>query len=580
MQLLLTARPRLRRSLNAAIGVALLSLGGCASSSSDPTPAAAALFYAGQYADAREALRATAYREPPTENTVLAASALGFASLAAGSTYEAQKALLRAYGFLESAGVNDDVRVFAATVFTDSALVYKGEPFEQAMTYHALAVAAALEGDWETVRIASRGATRKLRDYDDARRTGHSTPEEIARRSANESNDYLESRARLVDTDFAAAYLLEAIADRALGIRSNAVELAIGADPSVEPIARRIERGEFNTVVIAHTGRGPVKQNIGRDGVSTLWGTRANPVPGGLVLEFAGSNHAGPASPVVDVNAMSRDHRWINLQTIRELKSVLGDGLIIAGSVVSQVNSDSAESVLIGLGLIGAGLLSKASAQADTRHNPLLPAAVYIMVADLPVPPDAQAPRDLVLRVAGVSDAAYRIPRFMPGSPDDPAVAYFRFVGTQTQPGLSASDPIYAYDGYPPAVGDFPWILGGRDVSSPSQRVLRIYQAGGYFDNWTVEDLERLYRDEGIQFAEGPLEEGDNRHESYRHILEGGKVLFTPNLNTLGAKLLFYAPHPPYRPVSERVRNLAEAIRVQGPAATARDARPYTPIGN
>ncbi|MFG0294148.1 MAG: hypothetical protein ACF8MJ_13485, partial [Phycisphaerales bacterium JB050] len=65
--------------------------------------------------------------------------------------------------------------------------------------------------------------------------------------------------------------------------------------------------------------------------------------------------------------------------------------------------------------------------------------------------------------------------------------------------------------------------------------------------------------------------------DSYRHIIEGGKVLFTPNLNTLGAKLLFYAPHPPYQPVSQRVRDLTEAIRAQGPAATARDALPYTP---
>jgi hypothetical protein len=575
-----TARPTLHRLASAALGASAFALGACASSANDPTPAAAARFYAGDYADAREILRATAYREPPTENTVLAASALGFASLAAGSTYEAQKALLRAYDFLESGAVNDEGRVFAATVFTDAALVYKGEPFEQAMTYHALAVAAALEGDWETVRIASRAATRKLRDYDDARTGKHSTPEQIARRAENEGDGFLENEARLVDTDFAAAYLLEAIADRALGIRSNAIELAIGADPSVEPIARAIEQGVYNTVIIAHTGRGPIKQNVGRDGVSTLWGTRANPVPGGLLLKYDNTQRAGPVQPVEDVNAMSRDHRWINLQSIRELKSVLGDGLIIAGAVVTQVESDSAEGVLIGIGLIGAGLLSKAGAQADTRHNPLLPAAVYIMVANLPSPPEAQPSPDLVLQVAGVPDASYRIPRFTPGTADNPAVAYFRFVGTQTQPGLDASVPVYAYDAYPPAVGDYPWILGGRDVSTPSAEVLRIYQAGGFFDNWTVEDLERLYFDEGIQFAEGPLEEGDNRHDSYRHILEGGKVLFTPSLNTLGAKLLYYAPHPPYQPVTDRVRQLAEAIRAEGPAATARDARPYTPSAN
>lgn len=554
---------------------AALSLGACSSSSSDPTPRAATAFYAGNLADARDSLRATAYREPPAENTVLAASALGMAALAAGSTFEAHKALLRAYEFLETGDVNDPGRVFAATIFSDSVLVYKGEPFEQALAFHALAVAAALDGDWETVRIASRAATRKLRDFDEARQSRPSTPEEIARRDAQSSGDLLDKGGTLVDTDFAVAYLLEAIADRALGIRSSAIQLAIAANPAVEPLARRIEAGNYNTVVIVHTGRGPAKQNVGRDGVSTLWSTRANPVPGGLILDFTGTTAATQSAPVVDVNAMSRDHRWINLQSIRELKSFLGDGLIIAGVIVAESRSDSATNALVGLGLIGAGLLSKAGAQADTRHNPLLPAAVYIMLANLP-----ETQGDLVLRVGGVPDATYRLPRFSPGTHDNPAVAYFRFVGTQMQPGLAASDPIYAHDGYPPAIGDYPWILGGRDVSTPSLEVLRIYQAGGFFENWTVEDLERLYRDEGIQFAEGPLFEGDNRHDSYRHILQGGSVLTTPHPHTLGAKLLFYAPHPPYRPRTPFVQALAQAIRDHGPAATARNALPYTQAAN
>jgi hypothetical protein len=562
----------------AMLGCALFTLAGCASSGSDPTPRAASAFYAGNLADARESLRATAYREPPTENTVLAASALGMAALAAGSTYEAGKALLRAYDFLETGDINDPGRVFAATVFSDSVLVYKGEPFEQALTLHALAVTAALEGDWETVRIASRASTRRLRDFDDARRARSSTPEEIARRAVEHGDEFLDQGGRLVDTDFAAAYLLEAIANRALGIRSNAVELAIGADPSVEPLARRIEAGTYNTVVIVHTGRGPAKQNVGRDGVSTLWSTRANPVPGGLILHYGDQPVSTQSTPVVDVNAMSRDHRWINLQSIRELKSFLGDGLMLAGLIVAQSRSDSTTNALVGLGLLGAGLLSKSSAQADTRHNPLLPAAVYILLADLPH--SAGDPSDLVLRVGAVSDAVYRLPRFNPGTADEPAVAYFRFVGTQMQPGLGAAHPIYAHDGYPPAVGDFPWILGGRDLSTPSAEVLAIYQAGGYFDNWTVEDLQRLYRDEGIQFAEGPMFEGDNRHESYRHILEGGKVLAPPHPNTLGAKLLYYAPHPPYRPKTPFVQTLAQAIRAHGPDATARHALPYTPSGH
>ncbi len=90
-------------------------------------------------------------------------------------------------------------------------------------------------------------------------------------------------------------------------------------------------------------------------------------------------------------------------------------------------------------------------------------------------------------------------------------------------------------------------------MSTPSERVLSIYQAGGFFENWTVEDLGAVPR-RGHP-AEGPLEEGDNRYDSYRHILEGGKVLATPNLNTLGAKLLFSTPHRPINPSANASAN-------------------------
>ncbi len=167
-----------------------------------------------------------------------------------GSTYEANKALLRAYDFLESGSVNDEGRVFAATLFTDSArlqgrAVRAGDlprPRRQPQRSKATGDRASRRGcdacSATTTTLAPRSTPPRSRSPD-ARRPG---------------DDYLETE-RVVDTDFAAAYLLEAIADRAIGIRSNAIEFAIGADPSVEPLARRIERGEYDTVVIAHTGR-------------------------------------------------------------------------------------------------------------------------------------------------------------------------------------------------------------------------------------------------------------------------------------------------------------------------------------
>ncbi|MCB0060281.1 MAG: hypothetical protein KDE45_24745, partial [Caldilineaceae bacterium] len=502
-------------------------------------------------------LRGPAYREPIHENTVLDAAALGMAALADGDTFEADQALMRAYQLLESGNLNDDNRLFAAAVINEGISVYKGEPFEQAMTYHALAVTAALEGDWENVRIASRASTRKLREFADARSSDTPTPpeavaEELAERDTNDD----ASAFITVDTNFAVAYLLEAIADNAIGRTSNAIALAKAADSRVAPLADDIAAARYNTVVIVHLGMGPVKEPTGPHQESTLWTPREPDDPGPMFTTFNGWDAAPGVRPVTNVARMSRDHRWINFESIRRLKALIGEGLVVGGVIVGAGNERNESNQIASAAMILTGILLQASSAADLRHNSLLPAAVYLAVMDLP-----EQPGTLELRFPERGLPPMAIPNFTPGAVRNPAVVYMRLTGREPARWYTANTILYTNDADPPRAGAIPWILGGRDVSTPTQAVLDAYQAGGVLTDISLSELEELYRLEGIQIGEGPTGPDDRRHASYQHIFDGGSALFTPHPFTMGYKRLMCISHISYVPKSARVRELAERIR-------------------
>ena len=530
--------------------------------------AAAGAFSAADYTRTRKALRAPAYREPIHENTLLDAAALGMAALADGSTFEANQSLTRAYQLLESGSLNDDARLFAAAYINEGISVYKGEPFEQAMTYHALAIAAALDGDWENARIASRAGTRRLREFRDARGGDEPMPPEaVAQALSERAADDDESAFTSAETDFALAYLLEAIADNAIGRASNAIDLAKAADARIAPLADDIASARYNTVIIVHLGMGPVKEPAGPHGESTLWTPREPDDPGPMFTTFNGWDAAPGVRPVTNVARMSRDHRWINFESIRRLKALIGEGLVMGGVIVTSGNEHNTSNQLAGAAMILSGILLQASSAADLRHNPLLPAAVYLAVVDLP--PGAG---ELVLRFPDRGLPPVVIPSVSPGTTRSPAVVYFRLTGREPAPWYTSNTVLYTNDANPPRAGALPWILGGRDVSTPSQAVLQSYQAGGVLTGISVDELEELYRLEGIQIGEGPTHPDDRRHASYQHILDGGSALFTPHPFTMGYKRLMCIPHEPYVPTSARVRELAHQIRTQTGLSSEKDS--------
>ncbi|MCZ6543029.1 MAG: hypothetical protein O6941_02625 [Planctomycetota bacterium] len=124
---------------------------------------------------------------------------------------------------------------------------------------------------------------------------------------------------------------------------------------------------------------------------------------------------------------------------------------------------------------------------------------------------------------------------------------------------LRAPKPVYGNDFTGVRRGDFPWILGGHDVSAPNRRILTAYQANDYLIDFTVGELRALYVKEDIRLGSGPT---GLQELSSRHILEGGWALFTPQRFSMGYKRLMFSRHPAYQPSFRRVRDLARQFAV------------------
>ena len=91
--------------------------------------------------------------------------------------------------------------------------------------------------------------------------------------------------------------------------------------------------------------------------------------------------------PLVDLIALAQDRRWESIDTIRVVKSAIGSGLI-AGGAYELGTAHHQTDAEIGLGLLAAGLLLKATSQADVRTWELLPRSTYVI--PLSVPPGAR----------------------------------------------------------------------------------------------------------------------------------------------------------------------------------------------
>jgi hypothetical protein len=123
--------------------------------------------------------------------------------------------------------------------------------------------------------------------------------------------------------------------------------------------------------------------------------------------------------PPVDLLALAQDRRWQSIDTIRTVKSVVGTGLIAAGALDAG-NDRRHDNGAVDLALVGAGLLLKATSQADLRQWEMLPRTVFLLPLKLP-----PGKHDVTIRFPG-APALRQTWRDLPVPETGEATYYFR----------------------------------------------------------------------------------------------------------------------------------------------------------
>ncbi len=534
--------PSLAAPFRALFALAALGLvaGGCTSQRERFIPAGRP-YYTYQFTAARELLRGPAETQLD-ENTVLNNVRLGLAAMADGDTLEAERTLGRVFEYMSTAGLNRD-RTTAAVLVHEGVKIFKGEPFEQALTYYWIASLYATMGDWENARAAAANSLFRLTEFIGDQRASRQPPPD--------GRDYT-----VVDTNFALGLIMEALASdhsNAPGMNEQ-LDAALQINPSLEPLVTTLRKRDYDTLLIIDFGQGPIKTAYGPDMSLARW-VPAQGAPA-YVSVSADGLEISRAQPVCDVNAMAQDLRWNDLENVRKAKSAVGNVLVGAGMVAAVVGAheNSGEAVVAGLGAIAAGLLTKSGAEADTRYIDFAPQYVFL------VPVRIGEPSTVSVRVFSTDQTEYVMPNFTPGTTDQPRAVYLRLHGPNAMKPdwLTATTLEYGNDAAGVQPGDKPWILGGRDVSTPTRDTLEQYHAGGQLTDLTVNDLLDLYAAEDILIGSGAETRPDHlKNPSFRHILEGGVGLFTPAEWSMGYKRLMFTPRASYVPKSEEVRNAA-----------------------
>lgn len=329
-------------------------------------------FYAGEFSVAAERLRPLAQKTD--ENFVLNNCRLGSVALVQYDLAEAEGAFLRAYEVMNSVGVNDGGRSLGAALVDEKIKIWKGEFFERAMASFYLGLSFYMRQDYANARGAFENALLKLRD-------------------AAEKEDRGEDYSRL-ERQFPIATIMLARCWQKLGrddlARANfnrvaeyRSDLAQLCDPEVHRAA--------NVVLIVDFGIGPRKVTD-FDGSIVGFGPRpeeVSPIPSPRVTVNGVEQNIDRFDRFpTDLLVLAQDRRWQSIDTIRLTKSAIGTGMIAGGAGYGIYRAGSREGLrgedaAIAAGLIGAGLLLKATSQADVRQWEMLPRSTFIIPLQL-----------------------------------------------------------------------------------------------------------------------------------------------------------------------------------------------------
>jgi tetratricopeptide (TPR) repeat protein len=539
----ITLRPWLRTICVLSGVMAMLS--GCGSSKQEKAGfSGVTAYYQHHYLIAEETLRAGA-NDRKSGDVVLNNMRLGMAALAEGDANEAERSLTHAYEYLTSGGVNAADRTITSTLFFEGAKVWKGEPYEQAMSFYYVAALYMLRGDWENARAAANNSLFSLKDFEAA--------------GDKEKPDAYKA----VESDFALGYLLVAINYVLMGTPHDADRIfdhVAQLRPDLADLVAALRTGGYDTLLLVDLGRGPVKRSYGEDNARVRFEPdgRRFPVPQVSVsVDSAATQHAGHQA-VVDLWSLAQRPKWWSAETARVFRSTAGSVLAVGGLGTAGVGAASGnrDVALAGLGIALAGAALKGSSAADTRHLETLPHSTYIV--PLTLGPDAHSVRVQFDREPAASGTWHDITG---GTGKAPRVYYLRMhaAGGQGMPAWSGNR-LYSADVPTYRSGDKPWIMGGGDLTPPSQPLLDAYHAGGVLVDKSLEDLRDLYHAEGIVFTPGSKVRdsdkaaGDDRRQ--RHIVDGGRVLFEFRPGSHGYEHVTHTVHGAYQPRGEALRSI------------------------
>lgn len=497
---------------------------------------------------------------------------VGVLTLSDGYPDSAQTIFEEVYDVLRTQGINKDKTV-ASIALNEDVKVWKGEPFEQALALAYYAMTQAELGSWDNARAAANGSLFALRDFGEDDEGNRIDTYEIARRAveyeraieAGDSPDealkkanYLDNGYAVRDSDFVLGYLLAGIANQQLGRAKEADDhflRVLEIDDRLDRLVESLRENQYNTILVISYGLGPRKEGYGPDNALARFRPRFGGDDGELRVRFGPS--MGRTYPVVqDVNVMAGDHMWNNMEDIRSAKSTIGTVMMYGGLIATQYGSSRSgkdDAVYAGLAALVTGAVLKAGAHVDTRYCDVFPQRFYVVPLYLSDPNQT-----ITLDVQGRPSSKLELTGLGPPGSETMGKAQLRYVRLVSNHNNNAPPPSWANSGqvyygntYTSTHTTSPYILGGWDVSPPTQRVLDSYHQAGWLRGMTLADLRELYRAEGIRFT---TEDQDGFVG--RHVLEGGRSLVAPLPGTTGYVRLFGQKHPPYQPKSEAVARL------------------------
>ncbi|QNN24785.1 hypothetical protein HED60_21740 [Planctomycetales bacterium ZRK34] len=543
-------------------------LSGC--QNTRPGRSAAADYYDHAYPAARDTVRVAA-ADRKSNNVVLDNMRLGLASMADGDLDEAERALLRAYEYLRSGGVNTEDRTIASEWISEGVKVWKGEPYEQAMSYYYISALYMVRGDWENARAAAQNALFALRDFGDYEGQPRDMKDIVteAAKKDQSGGDYLGTGYRPIESQFTLGYLMAATSyvlmkqpDDATRMFEHVKQLR----PELSTLVDTLAAGQFDTLLIIDAGHGPRKQAYGPDNALVRYvpDGRRHQVPTVSIVVDSEPTQIPTGQPVVDLWTLSQYPKWWSLESMRQAKSAIGNVLLIGGLGAAQIGSQarSEEAVYAGLAAAALGALMKAGSAADTRHLAMLPRCTYIV----PLRLGAAAHNVTVLFDNDPkSNATWH--DLAAGATGNPRVYYLRHhdAGGRGMPPWPA-DPLYSVSVEAYKAGDRPYVLGGKDLTPPSQALMQTYHAAGVLPQMSLDDLMKVYNAEGIVYRTGPqgrdAAAGGLDPDLYRHITAGGRVLYVPYPGTHGYERITRIPHAPYSPRSDLLRHMMNTSAV------------------